>query len=131
MIPCYFKVGFCIFALTASLFYGWKAVEIFLSLSPSRTDADLHRHKKKWSWQLHQFWLNFFGSAVGWTCLWFVIVKVWADVACDRFPSLSWGESALALVAFLGVTGYLPFTAVNLANTATSLIGKLSGVGKD
>jgi hypothetical protein len=113
-------------ALVASALSGWKAAEIFLPLIPpnTRQEDDLEEHKKRWPWKVHQFWLNFVGSATGWVCLWFVIVKVWPYLSSDAEPSFGWGYAALALVAFLGVTGYLPYTLMKTA----AVIGKLPGL---
>jgi hypothetical protein len=45
-------------------------------------------------------------------------------LSSDAEPSFGWGYAALALVAFLGVTGYLPYTLMKTA----AVIGKLPGL---
>jgi len=60
------NVAFWILAFSASLFYGWKATDIF----------NVFPFKPSWAWTLHQRWLNFSGSFVGWIALWFLGQKV-------------------------------------------------------
>jgi hypothetical protein len=132
MIPCWFKILFWSLAFIGSGFYGWCAVEIFLPLEFTQQTADLREHKKKRSWRVHQRWLNFSGSMVGWWCLWVVGVKVWPlwpfVIASE---SLTWGDAALAFVAFLGVTGLIPYAATRLVDTVSGAITKIAGAGKE
>jgi hypothetical protein len=127
MIPCWVKVVFWLLALGASTFYGLFAVDIFV---PVKTLDDIKK-KHQPAWLVHQAWLNFAGSIVGWACLWVVCVKVWPFVSRDSFESLTWGDAALAFVAFLGVTGYIPYTATAIARTASGAITKAAGIGKE
>jgi hypothetical protein len=132
MIPCWFEILFWSAAFLGSGFYGWCAVEIFLPLEVTLQTADLRKHKEKCSWRVHQRWLNFAGSMVGWWCLWVVGVKVWPFwpfvIASE---SLTWGDAGLAFVAFLGVTGFIPYAATTLIVTAYGTVAKLAGIGKD
>lgn len=52
-LHCSFTVIFWLVALIASLFYGWKAHDVF----SVKTSA------MRWAWHVHQFWFNLSGSA--------------------------------------------------------------------
>ena len=102
-----------------SVFYGLKAAEIFLDPIPQ---------KKPRAWTFHQFWLNFTGSVVGWLCLWFVGAKVLACLSGTFPTSIDAWDALVAFFAFVGVTGYLPATAVALVQSIGALIGKIPGI---
>lgn len=112
----YFSVAFGF-----SAFYSANAIKIL-------TDAD--EGSIKGARLFHQRWLNFLGSATGWLCLWFVAVKIWHHILNGTDPAIGWPYAALALVAFVGVTGYLPFTVVKLINSIAALVEKIAGVFK-
>jgi hypothetical protein len=131
-MPTWFFPAFITFASALSVFYAVFAVKIFLP-ALRRDNADRRAHRALCTWWVHQIWLNFLGSAVGWVCLWFVAVKLVPQF--ERAPDLvsfGWEHAALALVAFIGVTGYLPFTVVNLAvglGTLMKAVGEKVGGG--
>lgn len=58
----------------------------------------------------HQRWFNFTGAFVGWVALWCLVRRGWG---VWRLPSssgqLTWSDFALGFVAFVGVSGYLPY----------------------
>jgi hypothetical protein len=80
-MTCVFKGLFIVVGLIASVFYGifgqtilgnggvlqkpFKVREVKISDTQS---ADTH-----WSWWLHQVWLNFAGSVIGWSALYCLI----------------------------------------------------------
>jgi hypothetical protein len=113
---------YVVVAIIASCLYGCFAVEIFQATPPAHLGGKGPR-----SWRIHQWWLNFAGSAVGWLCLWFVGVQVYTGGWFD------WGYATLALVAFIGVTGYMPMAVVGLvvglAKGVGAMLGKVSGLG--
>jgi hypothetical protein len=109
------SVLYCVVAFAMSLFYGLRACEIFTVPTENRPR----------SWRIHQFWLNFLGSAVGWVAAWAVLQ---ATLECASTPcSLSLSPSAIALffLAFLGVTGHLPVTVVGAIGGVSKLIDYL------
>ena len=108
-------------AIGFSLFYGLKAIDIFTDVdAKSLTGPRL----------FHQRWLNFLGSATGWVCLWFVVTKVSHHLLNGSDPAIGWPYVALAMVAFVGITGYLPFTVVTLVNSVGRVVGKIAGIFK-
>jgi hypothetical protein len=108
-------------AVAFSVFYSRNAIKIFTRADiKALTDAQ----------RFHQCWLNFLGSAVGWLCVWFVVVKIWHLVLGGRAPEVGWAYVALAVVGFVGITGYLPFTVVKLINSIGGLVEKIPGLFK-
>lgn len=97
---------FWVVAIVASVLYGAFAITIFVKVKgppPSRP----------WFW--HQRWLNFLGSIVGWLSSWLIILRHcgWPITSCEGPPD-AW-DLIGGLIAFLGMTGYLPFTLLGLA----------------
>ena len=106
---------FWIIALAASLCYGYWAPDIFQVKATG-----------KWPQppRLHQLWVNFFGSLMGWATLYYLLemrLRVF-----DKVPNSAPGaiDIALLLVAFLGVTGHLPYTFVGIASALDALVGR-------
>jgi len=102
-------------ALGMSLFYGLRACEIFsVSTEGRRT-----------SWRVHQFWLNFLGSLVGWVAAWALLrpVVACASEACSL--SVSASTVLVFFLAFIGITGYLPVAVVGLVGGVNEFIANL------
>jgi hypothetical protein len=55
----------------------------------------------------HQAWFNFVGSLAGWAALWTLAPPKW--LTSTPTVVVSWGSAALAVAAFAGITGHLPF----------------------
>lgn len=109
---------FWFIALAASLCYGYWTPEIFQVKATG-----------KWPQppRVHQFWVNFLGSVVGWATLYYLLemrLRVF-----DKVPNTAPGaiDIALLLVAFLGVTGHLPYTLVGIASALDALVGRALG----
>jgi hypothetical protein len=105
--------------LVASVFHAAHCRVIF-------TDA-----KRPWHWEryLHQLWLNLAGSVVGWAALYTLAPRLWwvltkADGTWR--PEWSWSDVGLFVVAFVGVTGYLPAMFVGLALSAGQTAQKVA-----
>jgi hypothetical protein len=70
-------------------------------------------------WHGHQYWLNGLGAAVGWGA---VRLMWW------RRTDFSNGyDFLLGLIAFLGVTGFVPYTAAGIGAVLRDLIKKVGG----
>ncbi len=117
-----FKIAFLIVALLLSLFHGAMASTIFVSKDD--------RKDKPWPWHFHQFWLNFCGSVAGFAALWFIVQKVALILASPAAAAPQWSDAALFFLAFLGVTGYLPFAVITSVQAIKELISKIPGLGK-
>ena len=70
----------------------------------------------KTSWWIHQYWLNFVGSATGWAAAYYF---VFYRLLCAGF-SFELKDIFPLLVALLGITGLLPYTLSKL----TSIVGQ-------
>ncbi len=60
--------------------------------------------------RIQQWWFNFTGALFGWTALWCLVLRVWSVWRVSSpsgRPMLS--DVFLALVAFVGISGYLPY----------------------
>ena len=119
--PAIFGALYFVVALGFSIFYGWKALEILTNAEPNSF---------KGARLFHQRWLNFLGSAAGWLCLWFVVAKLWLYVSNGDREEFSWSYAALALIGFVGVSGYLPFTVVTIVNSIGTLVGSIPALFK-
>jgi len=107
-------------AVAFSVFYGTKAIDIFGEPSD----------KKPWAWRVHQFWLNFVGSIAGWSAMWFLLRRVFAAIESSSPSSITWSDIALFFAAFIGVTGFLPFSVVSLIYGLREIASKIAGLGK-
>lgn len=113
---------FLVVAGIASAITAWKAFDGFAVPTTGKSLA----------WWVHQVWFNFAGAFVGWTAAWVVGRKLWTCLpnCCDT-TLLKWPDAALAFLAFVGITGHLPFATmgliqgiVDLAKSALGLLKK-------
>jgi len=111
---------FLVVAIVASVFYGTKACEIF----------EVPSTAKPWSWKIHQFWLNFAGSFVGWLALWTVTPRALTCVRESCTAQFSVSDVALFVLGFIGVTGFLPVVVVGLVFSIKEVVTKLAGLLK-
>ena len=112
--------AFWTLALIASIFFGLKAFDLFGVSTKGRTGA----------WLVHQFWLNFLGSAFGWTAGWFIIRKVWLSLDATGPMDFGWLDAVWIAVAFVGMTGYLPYVVVSVLADIKGLVLKIIKLGK-
>jgi len=119
---CWFNASFWVVGFAFSLFLGAKAPEIFVSSKD--------REGKPWAWHVHQFLLNFAGSVSGWVALWFIVRNVAFVIAAHTATAPQLSDAALFFLAFLGITGYLPFAVLTSVNAIRELIAKIPGLGK-
>ena len=108
---CHFwkEIVFWLVAVGFSLFYGincWTIHELDceprLSGLTQRWQLPWKQlwHQKTWGWKVHQLWLKFFGSFVGWYALW----TFWHE----RHHPIAGLDVVLLAIAFLGMTGLIP-----------------------
>lgn len=113
-------------ALAASCFYGWKAVELF-------TQVPSQEQKPPPAWWWHQRWLNFAGAFVGWIALWVVgrkLLPYLLEEGKGESNFTAW-DVLIGFIAFVGITGYLPFTVVGIISGASLLASKAGEILKD
>ena len=107
---CIVAVVFWVAAVASSLFHGFHCWTIHeLDLEPKLSELTRRwkspwkklRDEGVWAWKAHQVFLNFCGSIFGWAAFWYL--------ACDYLGRrLGTPDLALAIVAFLGMTGLIP-----------------------
>lgn len=105
-------------ALVASTFFGLKTFEIW---SIDATNMD-------WPTRFWQHWLNFLGSLVGWSAGWPLVERLHVCAVYECGLQITLGAAMLFIVAFLGVTGYLPYAMVGLATHIGDVVRKASGL---
>jgi hypothetical protein len=116
-----FEYVYVVLAVIASIFFGVAAPRLFEVVT------------KNWSnftW-IHQFWLNFSGSIAGWISFWILWRRVLSAESTPTVELGSW-EIFLALVGFIGVTGFLPMTTVDvIKNLGNWLKGKVNSASSN
>lgn len=118
--PPSFAIAFWVVSLLASVFYGWKAFEAF----------DVATEKRKWGWWVHQVWFNFAGALVGWLAAWVVVQDAWPCLTSACTATLTWTNGILSVIAFIGVTGHLPFAVSGVLQAVKELALKAAGLVK-
>lgn len=108
------------FAFVASALLGWKAIEIFTDVPKRKKDE-----QPPASWWWHQRWFNFLGSLVGWFAGWILARRY---LPCFRGATLTPTVSDLltGFIAFVGVTGFLPYTIYGLISSVYRVGEKLA-----
>lgn len=114
-LPLWPSVVFALMALGFSLFYGLKATTIF-----PRED-----HKGAALW--HQRWFNFAGSVTGWLALYVMAAKVHRCFLANCPAEFGLGDAVACFIAFVGITGHLPYTAMGLIEGVRELAKKVTG----
>jgi len=116
----FFKTAFMLIAAAFSLFYGFRATDIF----------EVKTTGKSWSWRFHQWWLNFLGSASGWVALWFLVHKIAAVIHSPATVAIQPSDIALFFLSFVGITGFLPFSVVSVLQGLRDIAARIAGLGK-
>jgi hypothetical protein len=119
-LPLVANIIIVLAALAFSLFFGFKATDIFEVATAGKSRA----------WKFHQFWLILVGSASGWIALWFVARKAYfcSQEGCPTRPSFWYG--IMLFIAFIGITGFLPITVVGIIQGIKELSAKVIGFAK-
>ncbi len=112
--PVWLNWIFVIFGLLFSVFYGLKACDAF----------GVNSKEKPWAWHIHQFWFNFLGCGIGWCVAWLLTLRLWGNVL-DFHP---WSDLGLILVAFIGITGHLPYAISGILSGLKLLALKITGM---
>lgn len=120
VLPEWISYIFLAVGLLASLLYGWKACDAF----------DVSAKDKPWAWRVHQFWFNFAGSLFGWAAAWFVARKGWQCLAVSCPAQLDWSDAGLIAIAFVGITGHLPYATAGVLQAIKELALKVAGLAK-
>lgn len=111
-----------VFGFFLSVFYGARAAWIFMYPHPENPPR-----KTTKSWWIHQMWINFWGSFIGWICVYLLVFNLKDNVTLIS-QNFSFGLLSLFVVGVLGTMGFLPLTAWLLANSIAVLTRKITGV---
>lgn len=103
------KIIFVVVALVFSIFYGCKAVSIFVDA----TDQRIIEKKKLRSWRFHQFWLNFVGSLTGWAAAYYLVFMRLLPLSEFSFKL---EDTIPIVIALLGISGLLPYTLSKMSS---------------
>ncbi len=116
----WWPVMFVVIAFILSLFLGLNCLEIF--------DVDVKDQKSfPKSRRVQQIWFNFTGSLFGWGALWCLLQRasvILGQCSPSKTGQATWSDFALAFVAFVGVSGYLPYTAMGIVEALKLLVNK-------
>src|SRR6266852_4249707 len=119
--PSWRVVGFAAAALGFSMFYGLGARSMFTS---SAVDSQMVTWwRTAWPYKMHQFWFNFVGSLVGWGCAWPLLEGFRRN---PHKPEFQAAHALYFIVAFLGITGWLPYAMAGLASSLKAIAEKVA-----
>lgn len=108
-------IYFCV-ALVVSFFYGGFAKRIFWS-KEQRIQVT---QEFGWFGSLHQFWLNFICSVVGWFLFYQFIVAI-RDIG---IKGLTFVHIVLLVFGMIGIVGWLPLTLLGVVKSFHKLAQK-------
>jgi hypothetical protein len=110
-IPIWFEVAFWSIAIIVSAFLGLFCFQI-------------HGVRvNNWAAKAHQVWFNFAGALAGWVALWFLLRQWWGiwDLPASTFH-VTVSDFGLALTAYIGISGYLPYTVVGAIQAFVAVV---------
>ena len=90
-----------IIGIIFSIFYGLGAVYI-LGGYETKTKAQKEMKDYTVAWWVHQIWINFVGSLIGWSAMYLILRDVFTNAP------LVWQHIVLFLIGALGISGFLP-----------------------
>ena len=80
-----------------------------------------------------QVWFNFVGALFGWAALWCLVRRAWAVwyVPASGSEKVTGWDFGLAVVAFIGISGYLPYATMGAVrrfwDVTRQAISKITG----
>jgi hypothetical protein len=124
-LPSWPNLCFSTIALLASFLIGWNCFEIF---APDWWwGLSLEERKKKWKLHWFQRWFNFAGSLLGWAVLWLLLRRVWMTYISAANPgALTLLDLLGAMVALIGITGWLPRTVMGFITSFERIFEKFA-----
>ncbi|MBI3933365.1 MAG: hypothetical protein HY316_01650 [Acidobacteria bacterium] len=101
---------FWTFGFLWSAFFGWYALD-FLGRGIKPEDTKWNTKHRFTPGIVYQVLLNFWGSATGWTALYYFCFHRIRDSLVKNEPiNLGAVDLAIAAIAVVGVLGFIPFT---------------------
>lgn len=105
-----------------SVLYGFFADKIFWD----KEQRSKYYKESSYPKHIHQFWLNFVGSFVGWFSI-YLFLNILLHV---RLSELSIAHILLLGLGIIGIVGWLPMTLLGVATSLGEIVRKLLGFGK-
>lgn len=115
-----FPLFIFLIAIIFSLFYGFRAVWIFIYADPKNPPPKYTK-----SWWVHQFWINFIGSITGWLILWLLYEHFKIMKINDVVSKITINIEILFVVGLISIMGYLPFVLVTLTTSIQIIISQI------
>ena len=97
--PSWSKIIYGAVSIIFVIYYSIFAIQIFID-----KPEILRKRNQSHSWRLHQIWVNALGQGIGWFVGYYVIRKIFL-CGIEAFETVDYVRS---IIAFAGVTGYLP-----------------------
>jgi hypothetical protein len=72
--------------------------------------------------------VNFAGSAVGWAALYCLAAKVHRCFVVQCAAEFGLGDMVASFIAFVGITGHLPYAAMGLIEGVKELVKRVPGM---
>ena len=119
-LPWWLGAPYWTLAIILSAFYGWKARDIF----------QVKRPDESWAYLAHQAWFNSVGALSGWAALWLEAVRISWYATTGAQLQFGLTDVVLSIIAFIGVTGFMPTTIVGLIEGIRELAARVAGAGK-
>jgi len=123
MIPHYFIATFWLLAFVVSALLGVFCFQIHRVDRSDMTPVELAA----------QVWFNFVGALFGWAALWCLVRRAWAVwyVPASGSEKVTGWDFGLAVVAFIGISGYLPYATMGAVrrfwDVARQAVSKITG----
>ena len=109
--------------LIISILYGFFADKIFWTDKERKENFEGEYGGAK---RIHQFWLNFVGSFVGWFCV-YLFLNILLNI---RFSELSVAHVLLFGFGVIGIVGWLPVTLHSVVISLGEILKKFIDFGK-
>ena len=114
--PIEFTFFFWLIALSASALYGFKAFELH-NIKKELKPSDKYALG-------HQIWFNFSGALLGWLAVWILINDSWLCWYTVCTIDLTLAKIILVTTAYIGITGHLPLTFMNIIEAMKQILSK-------
>jgi hypothetical protein len=114
-IPCWFVESFAVSAVLVSILHGCFCFEVH----------GLKRSDFSWPSLIQQGWFNFVGSLFGWAALWCLVRRAWSVWGVSSSSGQATiSDFGLGFVAFVGISGYLPYTTMGAVDAIRAFIAE-------
>jgi len=119
------EILFLVIGFSFSFFYGVRSYYIFTFRTIDKIEKERY---KTITMKVHNFFVNFSGSVIGWMCLYLLYKDLLSSGLADvNLGKISFGHALLLFIALLGIWGILPHTFWGLASSAKYMAERALG----